>query len=351
MLLTREGSPFLLRDEDIMQANDSVLNSVRWGVISAANIGVKAVAPAIQASRNGKLVAVGSRNPQRASELYAFARTQVYGDYESVLNDPDIDAIYNPLPNSMHAEWTIKALEAGKHVLCEKPLAVTAQEGARMVEAARANHRYLMEAFMYRFHPQTQWALEQVQRGAIGPVRLVRASFAFDVRSRPENIRLQPELAGGSLMDVGCYPVSVCRAVYGSAPQVVSARVHTTKAGGVDMATHAVLDFGEGRFGMIDSSLELPTRQSVEIIGEGGTITLPVPFTPGTIEVVGFTMKNGQMSEQRFGRVDQYQLEVEHFADCILNDREPALRLNESLENIATIEAIYQAAGFDWPIV
>lgn len=334
-----------------MQANDGARKFVRWAVISAANIGVKAVAPAIQASRNGKLVAVGSRDPQRAGELYAFAPVQVYGNYESVLNDPTIDAIYNPLPNSLHAEWTIKALEAGKHVLCEKPLAVTAQEGWRMVEAARAHDRYLMEAFMYRFHPQTNWALQQVRLGAIGPVRLVRASFSFDVRSRPENIRLQPELAGGSLMDVGCYPLNICRAVYGSAPQIVAARVHTTKVGGVDMATSAVLDFGEGRFGMIDSSLELPTRQMVEIIGEGGTITLPVPFTPGTIEVVGFTTKNGQMAEQRFERVDQYQLEVEHFADCILHKREPALRLSETLENIATIEAIYQAAGLDWPIV
>lgn len=337
--------------EDIMQTNDGARTFVRWGVISAANIGVKAVAPAISASRNGKLVAVGSRNPQRAGELYNFASVQVYGDYESVLNDPHIDAIYNPLPNSMHAEWTIKALEAGKHVLCEKPLSVTAQEGGRMVEAARLHDRYLMEAFMYRFHPQTKWALEQVRAGAIGPVRLVRASFAFDVRSRPENIRLQPELAGGSLMDVGCYTVNICRAVYGSAPQIVAARVHTMKAGGVDMATNAVLDFGDGRFGLIDSSLELPTRQMVEIIGEGGTITLPVPFTPGTIEVVGFTMKNGQMGEQRFERVDQYQLEVEHFADCILHNREPALRLSEALENIATIEAIYKAAGLDWPIV
>lgn len=334
-----------------MQTNDGARTFVRWGVISAANIGVKAVAPAIHASRNGKLVAVGSRNPQHASELYNFAPVQVYGDYESLLNNPSIDAIYNPLPNSMHAEWTIKALEAGKHVLCEKPLSVTVQEGGRMVEAARMHGRYLMEAFMYRFHPQTNWALEQVRRGAIGTVRLVRASFAFDVRSRPENIRLQPELAGGSLMDVGCYAVNVCRAVYGSAPQTVAARVHTTKASGVDMATNAVLDFGEGRLGLIDSSLELPTRQMVEIIGDGGTITLPVPFTPGTIEVVGFTMKNGQMSEQRFERVDQYQLEVEHFADCILHNREPELRLSESLENIATIEAIYKAAGLDWPIV
>lgn len=204
---------------------------------------------------------------------------------------------------------------------------------------------------MYRFHPQITWTLEQVKAGLIGPVRLVRASFAFDVRSRPENIRLNPELAGGSLMDVGCYTVNFCRAVYGHPPQVVAARVHTTKSSGVDMATNAVLDFGDGRFGLIDSSLELPTRQIAEVIGEAGTITIPVPFTPGNRETFVFVMKNGQMTEQRFDAVDQYQLEVEHFAQCILTGEEPAFGLNETLENMATIEAIYESAGLDWPIV
>lgn len=326
---------------------------VRWGVISAANIGVNHVSPAIVASSNGRLVVVGSRDPQKAAERYAFASNEVrfYSDYDSVINDPDIDAIYNPLPNGLHAEWTIKALQAGKHVLCEKPMAVTAQEGATMVDAARANDRLLMEAFMYRFHPQTSWALQQVRSGLLGTIRLVRASFSFDIRPRPENVRLKPELAGGSLMDVGCYPVNICRAVYGQPPRVVAARVHVPKAGSVDMATNAVLDYGDGCYGLIDSSFELPGRQGVEIVGENGTLTLPVPFTPGKNDTAAFLMKNGQMSEQNFKAVDQYRLEVEHFAHCILNGQEPALRLSETLENAATIEAIYQAAGHDWPIV
>lgn len=330
-----------------MQVNSSTANElVRWGIISSANIGVKDVGPAIVASSNGQLVAVGSRSPRRAAELYSFApTTHMYGDYESVINDPSIDAIYNPLPNSLHAEWTIKALQAGKHVLCEKPIAVTAQEGASMVDAARANNVLLMEAFMYRFHPQMTWALEQVNAGLIGPVRLVRTSFAFDVRSHPDDIRLNPGLAGGSLMDVGCYPVNLCRAVFGHPPLMVAARTHVLKPSAVDMATNAILDFGDGRFGLIDCSFELPMRQAAEIIGEAGTLTLPVPFRPGEIEVVVFVMKNGQMTEQRFPRVNQYQLQVEHFADCIRSGREPALRLSETLENMATIEAIFQAAG------
>jgi D-xylose 1-dehydrogenase (NADP+, D-xylono-1,5-lactone-forming) len=327
-------------------------NIVRWGVLGAANIGVKAVAPAILASSNGWLIAVGSRDVQRAGEVYAFAPdVRIYGDYDSVINDPEVEAIYIPLPNGLHAEWTIKALNAGKHVLCEKPLAVTAKEGTAMVEAARANHVVLMEAFMYRFHPQIMWAIEQVQSGALGPIRLVRASFSFDVRSRPDDIRVNPELAGGSLMDIGCYAVNICRAVYGHPPLMVAARVYVPRVGAVDMATNAILDYGDGRFGMIDSSFLAPTRQAVEIIGEQGIITIPVPFTPGKIEAVVFTTKNGQMSEKKFSSIDQYQLQVEYFADCVRSHKEPSRSLSETLENLATIEAIYQAAGHDWPIV
>ncbi len=330
----------------------SASSPIRWGILSAANIGVKAVAPAIRASSNGKLVAVGGRNPERAAKVYSFApEVRIVEGYESILNDPDIDAVYIPLPNGLHAEWAIKAVEAGKHVLCEKPFSTTAQEGKAMMDAAQASNVLLMEAFMYRFHPQTQWAIEQVNAGAIGSVRLVRASFAFDVRSRPNDIRLKPELAGGSLMDVGSYPVNVCHAIYGQAPHTVAARVHTTSPVSVDMATNAVLDFGDGRFGLIDCSFELPSRQMVEIIGESGSLTLPVPFTPGDIEAVILVVKNGQMTEQKFERVDQYRLQVEHFANCILNKQEPMLRLTETLENMATIEAIYQAAGHDWPML
>jgi len=326
-------------------------NPIRWGIFSTANIGVKSVAPAIRASSNGKLVAIASRNPQDASKKYSFAHeARIVNDYQSIIDDPNIDAIYNPLPNGLHAEWTIKALQAGKHVLCEKPLSVTAQEGKMMVDAAHANNVLLMEAFMYRFHPQMQWALQQVRSGVVGTVRLVRASFSFDIRSKPDDIRLKPELAGGSLMDVGCYPVNFCHAVYGQMPQVVAARIHTATPGGVDMATNAVLDYGNGSFGIIDCSFELPTRQIAEIIGEAGTITIPVPFTPGNSSVAAFIIKDGQMSEQSFEPVDQYQLQVEHFDHCIQTGQEPSFRLSETLENMATIEAIYKAAGHKWPM-
>ncbi len=325
---------------------------VRWGVLSVANIGVKRVIPAILSSSNGQLMAVASRNAHRAQELIAhIPHVRIYGAYESLLEDPDIEAVYIPLPNSMHAEWTIKALQAGKHVLCEKPLAVSAQQGRTMVEAALANNRLLMEAFMYRFHPQTLWTLEQVRAGRIGAVKLVRASFSFNVMlpPRPNNIRLQADLAGGSLMDVGCYPVNFCRAVFGHPPSTVSAKVYKPDDAQVELAANAVLDYGDGRFGLIDSSFNLPTRQVAEIHGDEGSISIPLPFTPVDVEVEVVLSLQGQTIHQHIARVDQYRLEVEHFGASVRSGTQPVLSLTESIENLATIEAIYLSAGYRWP--
>ncbi|HEX9131541.1 MAG TPA: Gfo/Idh/MocA family oxidoreductase [Ktedonobacteraceae bacterium] len=326
---------------------------VRWGVLSVANIGVKRVIPAMLASSNGQLVAVASSNLHRARELLAhIPQLRIYGAYESLIEDPEIEAVYIPLPNSMHAEWTIKALEAGKHVLCEKPLAVTAKQGAMMVEAAQSTGKLLMEAFMYRFHPQTIWALEQVHSGRIGEVKLVRSSFAFNVMlpPRPRDIRLQAALAGGSLMDVGCYPVNFCRAVYGHPPVAVAARVYTPAEVEVELSANAVLDFGDGRFGMIDSSFDLPTRQVAEIHGEAGSISIREPFVPGNVETEVVLTLEGQTIHQHIAQVDQYRLEVEHFGASVRSGTQPAFSLAETIENLATIEAIYQSASYPWAI-
>jgi len=327
---------------------------VRWGMLSVANIGVKRVVPAILSSSNGHLMAVASRNPHRARELFAhIPQVRIYGAYESLLEDPEIEAVYIPLPNSLHAEWTIKALEAGKHVLCEKPLAVTAHQGRTMVAAARANDRLLMEAFMYRFHPQILWALEQVHAGRIGAVKLVRASFAFNVMlpPRPHNIRLQAALAGGSLMDVGSYLVNFCRAVFGHPPSAAAARVYKPDDGQVELSANAVLDFGNGGFGLIDSSFDLPMRQVAEIHGEDGSISIPSPFTPGDVEVEVVLSLEGQTIHQHIARVDQFRLEVEHFGASVRSGAQPVLSLKETIENLETIEAIYRSAGYTWPMI
>jgi xylose dehydrogenase (NAD/NADP) len=331
----------------------SHISPVRWGVLSLANIALKRVVPAITASESERLVAIASRNAQRARELFAQRpELRIYDDYQGLIDDPEIEAIYNPLPNSLHAEWTIKALMAGKHVLCEKPLAVTAEQGALMIEAARNSGKLLMEAVMYRFHPQTIWALEQIHCGRLGEVKLVRASFSFNIMLplRHNDIRLQPNLAGGSLMDVGCYAVNFCRAVYGRPPMAVAARVYAAEQGAVEHATSAVLDFGDGRFGQVDSCFALPTRQVAEVVGELGTLTIPTPFVTGIHETEVVLALEGQTIHQKISAADSYRLEIEHFGACVRSGTQPAFSLDETLENLATIEAIYQSAGYPWPL-
>ena len=205
---------------------------------------------------------------------------------------------------------------------------------------------------MYRFHPQILWALEQVHTGRIGTVKLVRASFAFNIMlpPRPHNIRLQAALAGGSLMDVGCYLVNLCRAVFGHSPSAAAARVYKPDAGQVELSANAVLDFGDGGFGLIDSSFDLPARQVAEIHGENGSISIPLPFTPGEVDVEVVLSLEGQTIHQRIARVDQFRLEIEHFGASVRSGAQPVLSLTETIENLETIEAIYRSAGYPWPV-
>ncbi len=322
----------------------------RWGVISSANIGVKAVIPAIQASRNGRLVAIGSRDLARAERIALRERgVRAYGSYAAVIDDPEVDAVYIPLPNAQHVEWTLRALRTGKHVLCEKPLGLTSAEARQMFDASEQSGALLMEAFMYRFHPQITWAREQVAAGRIGAVRLIRSAFMFDIRDNPDNIRLKAPLGGGSLMDVGCYPLNLCRVFFAGAP--LRAVAMTTQPAGaeVELGATAVLDFGEERRGLIDCSFELPWRQFAEIIGEHGRISIPFPFTPGKVETTVRVDVGNEAWERRFAAVDQYQLEVEHFADCIQRGETPALTRADALAQAAAIEMIYAAADYRWP--
>jgi xylose dehydrogenase (NAD/NADP) len=333
----------------------SHVNPVRWGVLSTANIALERVIPALMASRNERLVALASRNAQYVHKLFAHRPDlRIYDAYQSLLDDPEIEVIYNPLPNSLHAEWTIKALLAGKHVLCEKPLAVTAKEATMMIEAARSTGKMLMEAFMYRFHPQIIWVLELIHSGQLGEIKMVRVSFSFNIFAppRPNDIRLQPKLAGGSLMDIGCYAVNFCRAVYGCPPAAVIARIYASKPGAVEQATAAVLDFGDGRFGLIDTSFALSACQVAEVIGDLGCLTIPLPFGDGVHETeVVLTLEEQTPTHQKFSPVDTYCLEVEHFSKCVRSGTLPALSLDEALENLTTLEAIYQSAGHPWPPV
>ena len=333
-----------------MGETTGVANPVRWGVLGAAKIGARAVIPAIAEASNATLVAVASRDLPRAQALVAdYPGARALASYEALLQDDEIEAVYIPLPNSMHVAWTIRALEASKHVLCEKPLGITSDEVRRIRAASQLASRWAMEAFMYRFHPQIRWTLEQLAAGRIGEVRLVRSSFVFDLHNRPGDIRLQGVLGGGSLMDVGCYPLNFCRAVFGGPPREVAARVIIPPGSEVEMTMGAVLDFGDGRMGMIDSSFSLPRAFYAEVVGERGRIFLPGPYTPGRAESVVRVVVGDETVERQFAGIDQYTLEVESFSANIRQGTPPFISLEDSLEQAESIERIYAAAGYTPP--
>ena len=299
--------------------------------------------PAIQQSNNGELVAVASRDKQKARDFATkLAIPMSYGSYDALLSANDVDAVYIPLPNSLHREWTIKAAEAKKHVLCEKPLAMNSAECAEMDSAARRNGVKLMEAFMYRFHPQTQKVLELVQTAAIGDLRLMHSAFTFRV-TNSANIRLQPELGGGSLMDVGCYCVNISRTIAGQEPIGVQAYANWGSTG-VDDQMIGNLRFGNGLLAQFDCALTLSRREFYQLIGTEGVIDVPVAFLPGEDKTtIGLQQGRNERSLEISG-VDEYRLMVEHFASCVLKDAPLRYPPAEAAANMRTIEALYRSA-------
>ena len=318
--------------------------TLRWGTISTANIGRAAVNPAIQASRHGELLAVASRNEEQAR---AFAESgsisSYYGCYQALLDAPDIDAGYIPLPNSMHLEWTRRAAEAGKHVLCEKPLGLDEAECVEMEAAASANGVRLMEAFMYRFHPRIGQALDLVAAGTIGSLRMIRSSFTFRL-GRPDDIRWDPELGGGALMDVGCYCVNVSRTFAGAEPLEVQATANWTDRN-VDRELTAILRFPDGVLAHFDCALSLERNERCELAGTDGRIELPNTFLTGTADVPIQVIAPGRDPETEVvpGQ-DEYRLMVELFADCVLDNKPFRYPAREAALNLRTIDALYRSA-------
>ncbi len=317
--------------------------TLKWGILSTANIGRKVVTPAIQASVGSEVVAVASRDKAQA-DRYAEERSipQSYGSYEALLENPEITAIYNPLPNSLHLPWTLRALGSGKHVLCEKPLGLTAAECQQMNEAAEASGLVLMEAFMYRFHDRTQQLFELVQDGTFGTLQLIRARFAFTVADA-ENIRLSAPLGGGALMDVGCYCVNVARSLADSQPTAVQALA--TWKQDVDETLTATLEFENGLTAQIDCALNQPRYERVEVFGTEGLCEVESAFLPGSGETtLQYTTRQAGVTQLAFSAQDQYRKMVEHFAQCVVQGRSPQYGALEAAQNMAVIEALYESA-------
>jgi D-xylose 1-dehydrogenase (NADP+, D-xylono-1,5-lactone-forming) len=313
---------------------------LRWGILSTARIN-RSIIPALRGLSRHALTSVASRSAD-AGERYAreWGIPRVFDSYAALVADPDIDAVYIPLPNSLHAEWTIRAAEAGKHVLCEKPFALTLAEVDDVMAAAEGSGVVVMEAFMYRHHPQTLRLKALVDEGVIGALRLIRGAFTFSL-TRPGDVRLVTELGGGSLWDVGCYPVSMARYLVGQEPERVAGfqRLNST---GIDEAFYGALDFGEVH-AQFDCGFCAPLRTHLEVIGTTGVITVSSPFKPGLEEQLILTRDGGTESIPILGE-PLYSGQFENFADAVVAKRPPRIPLSDSRGTVAALVALYDAA-------
>lgn len=321
---------------------------LRWGFICTAHINQKLIHP-IQASTNHVLQAVSSRDLQKAQDYAAKnGFTTAYGSYEELLADPNVDVVYNSLPNHLHAEWTIKACQAGKHVLCEKPLALTLTEVDAITAAARKAGVVVQEAFMYRHHPQTLKIRELLDQQVIGKIHLARGIFT-NLLTNPENIRMAPEMGGGSLWDLGVYPVSYLRTMLGLEP-VSAFGIQTNGASGVDMGFSGELAFPDGVMGQFQSAFNSNMYTSFEILGEKGSLLIPTPFFP--YEDCEFTLiRDGLHEKIRLPGQHLYLGEIENMAACIFHGQHPLVTLEDSRANTAAILACYESARTLSPVL
>jgi predicted dehydrogenase len=319
--------------------------TVSWGFLSTANINDKLLAGAAESDRVD-VIAVASRDAARA-EAYARERgiERAYGTYEDLLADPDVEAVYISLPNSLHVEWSVRALEAGKHVLCEKPLSRRAADVERAFEVAGESGRLLMEAFMYRHNPQTARLKELVDGGAIGRLRLVRAAFGFPLAD-PENVRLNASLDGGGLMDVGCYCVNGTRLLGGEPEHVYGEQV--LGESGVDELFTGTMRMPGEVLAQFDAALVLPERDELEAIGEEGSLFLDDPWhcERPVIEL----RTAGGVEEIAIEPADSYRLQLENISDAIRGEAEPLLGREDAVGQARAIEALYRSAAEGRPV-
>ncbi|RPI92469.1 MAG: gfo/Idh/MocA family oxidoreductase [Chloroflexi bacterium] len=323
---------------------DKVLN---WGLLSTARIN-RALIPPLQVSKRNHLLAVASRT-QEAADNYAreMKIPRAHGSYEALLADPEIDVIYNSLPNHLHAEWTIKAVEAGKHVLCEKPIALNVDDVDAIKAAARKHGRVVAEAFMYRHHPQTLKVQELVQSGSLGTLRLIRGSFSY-ILNGEGNIRVDPSMGGGSLWDVGCYPISYARSVIGQNPLEVFGW-QVTGPTGTDDTFIGQLRFDHDVYTQFDCSFIMSFRALMEFVGSEGMLSIPESYKPYTNETIYLT--RGEKTETiKVKGQELYLGEVEDMADAILLGHDPRISLDDSRANVAVITGLLESARSGKPV-
>ena len=319
--------------------------SVRFGVLGAAGIAVRQVIPAMQASKQCVVTALASRDAGRAQTVAAqLGIGASCGSYEELLARPDVDAVYIPLPNHLHVQWSVRALEAGKHVLCEKPIGMNVAEAERLLAAASTHPRLkVMEAFMYRFHPQWIRAQALVREGAIGALRSVQSFFSYH-NVDPKNVRNIANIGGGALLDIGCYGISLARFLFESEPSGVQAQMEYDPKFGTDRLTSAILDFGGGVATFIVGT-QMARHQRVNIVGADGRIEIEIPFNAPSDRPCRIQLQRGTESEEiTFETCNQYGLMADAFAEAILRDMPVPTPLADAVANMKVIDSIVQAA-------
>lgn len=317
---------------------DKTLN---WGLLSTAKINRALIKP-LNASKRTRLLAVASRS-QSSADAYAqeWKIPRAYGSYEALLNDPEIDVIYNSLPNHLHAEWTIKALRAGKHVLCEKPFALTLDEVDAVIAASKETGRVVAEAFMYRHHAQTLKVKEILDSGQLGTLQFIKGAFSFKLE-REGDIRWMAEMGGGSIWDVGCYPISYAQMLVGAEPAEVFG-CQVLGEGGSDNTFIGQMRFGNGVLMQFDSSFVVPLRSYMEIVGSEGVLLIPNPFKPGKTNTVR-VMQGGEETIIKVKGDELYMGEVDDMCDAILKNSPTRVSLEDTRANIQTILGFVKSA-------
>ena len=321
------------------------MNKIRWGILSTSKIARRAAIPGLQKGEMNEVVAVASRDLARAEEAAnSLGLARAYGSYQELIDDPEIDAIYNPLPNHLHVSWSERALEAGKHVLCEKPVGLDAAEAARLLEAARRHPRSkVMEAFMYRFHPQWRKTLECIRSGALGRLRTVHSVFSY-FKTDASDIRNRKEIGGGGMLDIGCYCVSLSRLLWGDEPRGVLGVVEFDPDLGIDRLASAVLQFPEGT-ATFTCGTQLQPYQRVQVLGEQGRLEVIRPFNAPPDSELRLILDLGEETEEIVvPAADQYQIQGEEFARAIIEDRPVPYPLEDAVANMKVIDAVFESS-------
>ena len=321
------------------------MKKLNWGILSTAKIGIEKVIPAMQQGKLSEIVAIASRTHESAREAAKNLKIpKAFGSYQDLLDDTSIDAVYIPLPNHMHVPWTIKALTANKHVLCEKPIALTATEAKELLkETEKFPHLKVMEAFMYRHHPQWIRALELINGGGIGMVKTVHSFFSY-YNDDPENIRNMVDIGGGGLMDIGCYCISLARLIFDEEPQRVFGKIEYDPGFETDRICSGILDFVQGT-STFTCSTQLVPYQRVNVFGTKGRIEIEIPFNAPPDKPCKMLFQNNEIIEEIEIKIcDQYTIQGDLFSLAVLKNEKVPTPIEDAVENMKVLEAVIQSA-------